>query len=119
MKDSLLKARQISVFPIPEITTWLTGADLELSRGRDFQKKNYVSSIFFWLNQIDFPSSPRAIKRLCVGHVFYASGKISKKKEKNGPKKGILENFDQKNCTFSARSPLILLFHFLLENLVN
>ena len=55
--------------------------------GADFQK------IF---NQIDFPSSPKAVKRPCFGQIFCAAGNFLKKQVKKAVFGHFLENFDKK-----------------------
>ena len=50
----------------------------------DFQKN------VFLVEQMDFSSSPKALKRRCFGQVFCSAGKFFKK---TGKKK--LENFDK------------------------
>ena len=60
---------------------------------------------FFWVDHIDFPSSPKALKRLCFGQVLCAKGKILNKQIKKGVFSHFLKNFDQKNAFFSARAP--------------
>ena len=62
------------------------GSDLGFSRGgRIFKKKNSKTlSNFFWVNQIDFPSSLKALQSFFYGQSFYAAGKILKKQVKKG-----------------------------------
>ena len=56
------------------------GADLAFSRGggQIFKKFEKVLS-FFKVNQIDFSSSPKALKKSCFCQIFCAAGKIFKK----------------------------------------
>ena len=62
------------------------GADPGFSRaggGADFQKifENF-DDLFFLVDQIDFPSSPKAVKRPCFGQIFCAAGIFLKKQVK-------------------------------------
>ena len=61
------------------------GADLGFSRrrgGADFQKMYESFDTFILVNQIDFPSSPKAQKRPFFGQIFCAAGKFKKKQVK-------------------------------------
>ena len=56
-----------------------TGADLRFSRGgRIFEN---FDELFFEVDQIDFPSSPKAVKRPCFGQIFCAAGNFFEEKE--------------------------------------
>ena len=59
----------------------------------DFQKnfENFVD-LFFWVEQSEFASSPKALKRPCFGKSFCAAGKNLK----NRPKKTFLKNRPKK-----------------------
>ena len=63
---------------------------------------------FFQVNQIDFPSSPKALKRPCFGQIFCAADKFLKKHAKKFVCRLFLRNFDHKTRLFVARSPLII-----------
>ena len=73
------------------------GADLGFSREgggyEGFQKKK------FWFGQIDFPSSPKALKRRCFGQTFGAAGKFLKKRSKK-PALGTFWNILTKKTRF-------------------
>ena len=65
---------------------------------------------------MDFPSSPKALKRTCFGQIFCAAVKILKK---NRPKKAVLGTCKilTKNSAFSARaapSKLVIGFESLM-----
>ena len=67
------------------------GANQGFARGGfEFSKKNSKNCRHFFVDQIDFPSSPKAVKRLCCGQTVCAAGKILKKYR---PKKAVLGSF--------------------------
>ena len=91
---------------------WQTGADLGFSRGRaDFQKilENF-DNLFFKVDQIDFPSSPKAVKRPCFGQIFSGAVNFLEKQVKTAVFGHFLEIFDQKTRFFGARSPSKLVY---------
>ena len=49
---------------------------------RIFKKLSKILTTFFLVDQIDFPSSPKALKRRCFGQIFCAAGKFLKKQVK-------------------------------------
>ena len=78
------------------------GADLGFSRGGGDLQKNFKNFVDFFLgDQIDFLSSPEALKRTCFGQNFCPAGKIFEKQAKKGVFRHFLENFDEK----VARAP--------------
>ena len=79
------------------------GADLGFSRrgGGGMGSKNFKH----FVDQIDLPSSPKALQRLCFGQKLSAAFKILKKQAKKGIFRHFLKNFDQKNRVFSVRAP--------------
>ena len=67
-----------------------------LDGGADFQKNFFQNfQLFFWADQIDFPSSPKAQKGAVLAN-FYAPQAIKKKHAKNAVFGTFLENFDKK-----------------------
>ena len=85
-----------------------SGVDLEFSRGRLFKKFIKVLSTFFQVDQIDFPSSFKAVQRPCFGQNFCcAPGNILK----NQARKGVFRNFLIKKVSFcGAASPSKLVY---------
>ena len=68
-----------------------------------FKKKNWKNCRpFFKSIKLIFPSSSKALRRLCFGHNFCAAGKIMKKQAKKGVFTHFFENFDQKVAFFCA-----------------
>ena len=69
---------------------------------RIFKNNSKILSTFF---QVDFSSSPKAVKRPWFGQTFCAAGKI----KKNRPKKAFLgsfwKNLTKKSSFFGARFP--------------
>ena len=63
-----------------------TGADLGFSRGGGGGgggfSQIFVDLFFIRSTRIDFPSSPKALKRPCFGQILCAAGKILKKAPK-------------------------------------
>ena len=53
----------------------------------------------FWVGQIDFPISPKALKRRCFGQTFGAAGKFLKKQVKK-PVLGTFWNILTKKTRF-------------------
>ena len=85
-----------------------SGADLGFSRGgRAKFQKNFENfdDLFFQVDQIDFPSSLRAVKRPCFGQIFCAAGNFLKTQVKKAVFGHFLENFDKKKRVFLARAP--------------
>ena len=83
-------------------------ADLRFSRGgggRIFKKpfKNFDDLFICFRSTIDFPSTPKALKRRCYGQIFCAACNFVKNMSKNRFK-AFLENFDKK-FRFLARAP--------------
>ena len=57
------------------------GSGIFSKGGGGFSKQNSKTlTPFFKVDQIDFLSSPKALKRRCLGKVFCAAGKLLKKK---------------------------------------
>ena len=67
-----------------------------------FQKNSETLSNFFEVDKIDFPSSPKALKRPC----FYQRYCIAKKQANKNVIGPFLENFAQKFRFFGARFSL-------------
>ena len=83
--------------------------------GRIFKKFSKILTtflFFFWVDQIDLPSSPRAVKIPCFGQIFCAAGNFLKKK--NRSKTPFLGTFwkilTKKTRFFGARSPSKLVY---------
>ena len=74
----------------------------------DFQKSfENIDDLFFRsTKQIDFSSSPKALKRRCFGENFCAAGKFLKKQVKKAVFGHFLENIDKKLRFFWGALPL-------------
>ena len=46
----------------------------------DFQKNSKILMTFFWVDQNNFPSFPKALKKRCFGQIFCTAVQISEKK---------------------------------------
>ena len=64
------------------------------SRGGGGFSKNFRKFCrpFFWVEQSEFPSSPKALKRPCFGKIFCAAGKNLKNRPKKTGQKKRLRN---------------------------
>ena len=84
----------------------IRGGSRIFSRGAYFQKNFENLVYFFEVDQIDFPSSLKALQRPRFRQNFCAEGKMWKKHDNKDVIKPFLENFDQKMAFLWRALPL-------------
>ena len=68
--------------------------------------RNFFSKRLFLSQKIDFPSSPKALKRLYFCQIFCVAGKFLKKQVKKAVFGHFLKNFDKIIALFWRALPL-------------
>ena len=96
------------------------GSGIFSKGGGGFSKQNSKTlTPFFKVDQIDFLSSPKALKRRCLGKVFCAAGKLLKKR--SNPFLELFGNFDKIAFLWRALrfNRILIVLHELAQQLVS